>query len=414
MAAAVERQRFGSRFFTTALAAPGTTIAASVASRPRGRCHVAIVSDTYAPEVNGVAVTLARLAAGLRARGHKVSVVHPHRPALDPAGPRPDRWVTRVRGMPLPCYEGLRLGLPAGRQLRRRWTDERPDAVYVATEGLLGWSAVGSARRLGIPVYSGFHTNFPGYATHYGLGFLRPVITRYLRAFHRRTRGTVVPTEALRDHLAAAGFSNLGVLGRGVDGDLFTPARRSAALRRAWGLPEDGLAVLSVGRIAPEKNVGLAVRAYRAMQRCHPRLTFVIVGDGPLRATLQAASPDLRFCGSLTGEPLATHYASADVFLFPSETETFGNVTLEAMASGLAVVAFDYAAARLYIRDGQTGVLVPCGATTTFVERAADLVRSPDALPSLRQRARRHVAAVDWPNVVARFETLLTGERRLA
>jgi glycosyltransferase involved in cell wall biosynthesis len=269
------------------------------------------------------------------------------------------------------------------------------------------------ARRLGIPVLSGFHTDFVHYARHYGLGFLQPVIGRYLRLFHNRTLGTVVPTPALRDRLDTAGFANVQVLGRGVDVDLFSPARRSTTLRRRWGVDDDGLAVLYVGRVAAEKNVGLAILAYRAMQRCHPGLRLVVVGDGPLRPALQDAHPDLRFCGTRTGTDLAAHYASADVFLFPSETETFGNVTLEAMASGLAVLAYDYAAAGLHIADGQTGALAPRGDAAAFVERATDLVRAPQVLPSLRRRARAHAATVGWSQVVERFETLLIGERRL-
>ena len=138
-------------------------------------------------------------------------------------------------------------------------------------------------------------------------------------------------------------------------------------------------------------------------------LKFVIVGDGPFRATLQREHPDLIFCGVHTGEDLARHYASADVFLFPSETETFGNVTLEAMASGLVVVAYDYAAARMHITNGETGVLVPCGASQAFVDAAANLAQAPQSLPKMRWQARAYARSIDWPHVVEKFETLLTG-----
>jgi glycosyltransferase involved in cell wall biosynthesis len=168
-----------------------------------------------------------------------------------------------------------------------------------------------------------------------------------------------VPSFELHDRLQAIGLKNVSVLGRGVDRQLFTPERRCAALRHKWGVSDNELVVLSVGRIAPEKNLGLAIAAYHAMQRCSNSMRFVLVGDGPLRVTLQKAHPDLLFCGVHTGEQLARHYASADVFLFPSETETFGNVTLEAMASGLVVVAYNYAAAHMHITHGETGVLVP-------------------------------------------------------
>jgi glycosyltransferase involved in cell wall biosynthesis len=285
----------------------------------------------------------------------------------------------------------------------------RPEVVYVATEGPLGWSAVRTAQHLGIPVFGGFHTNFHCYSKHYYAGWLQPLIFRYLCWFHHRTRGTLVPSFELHDRLQAMDLKNVSVLGRGVDSQLFTPERRCAALRHKWGVSDNELVVLYVGRIAPEKNLGLAIAAYRAMQRCSNAVKFIIVGDGPLRITLQKAHPDLLFCGVHTGEQLARHYASADVFLFPSETETFGNVTLEAMASGLGVVAYNYAAAHMHITHGETGVLVPYGASQAFVDAAARLARAPQSLQQLRRQARAYVATIDWQGVVEQFTTLLTG-----
>jgi glycosyltransferase involved in cell wall biosynthesis len=261
---------------------------------------------------------------------------------------------------------------------------------------------------LGIPVLSGFHTNFHAYAKHYGAGWLCRPLARYLRWFHNRTAGTLVPSVDLRDRLHGEGFRNLHVLERGVDTILFAPTRRSAALRREWGAGEGDLVVLSVGRLAVEKNVALAVRTYRAMQAVPRVRRFVLVGEGPLGAALRAAHPDLVFTGVQRGARLAEHYASADVFVFASETETFGNVTLEAMASGLGVVAYDYAAARRHIADGDTGVLVPYGRAVAFVEGARRLVGSPRELAAMRRRARAAVLVFDWPRVVERFEEILT------
>src|SRR5262249_22394769 len=149
--------------------------------RPAERRRICLVTETFPPEINGVALTLARLASGLRARGHEVSVVCPRRPGT-PAG-AVDCEVTRVRGVALPWYRGLRAGLPAGRTLRELWSKQRPDAVYAATEGPLGWSAVHSARRLGVPVWSGFHTKFADYARHYGGRWVAPGVLAYLRIF---------------------------------------------------------------------------------------------------------------------------------------------------------------------------------------------------------------------------------------
>jgi len=373
------------------------------------RRHICVVSETYPPEVNGVALTLAHLVKGLLAQGHAVSLVRPHQRTADGPGCGRDCQVTLVRGVPLPGYRGLQFGLPAGGVLRRSWTRYRPDVVYVATEGPLGWSAVRSARRLGIPVFSGFHTNFDCYSKHYRAGCLRRVIFRYLCRFHNRTSGTLVPSLDLRDRLQAFGVHNVSVLGRGVDSQQFAPERRCGELRSRWGATEHDLVVLYVGRVAPEKNLGLAVAAYRAMQRSGVPVKFVIVGDGPLGAALRRDQVDLIFCGVHTGQRLATHYASADVFLFPSETETFGNVTLEAMASGLGVVAYNYAAAKMHIRHGETGVLVPYGDSHAFVDAAAKLECEPHALHKIRRQAREYAATLSWQHVVERFATLLTG-----
>jgi len=376
-----------------------------------GPRRVCVVTETYPPEINGVALTLAHLVGGLRARGHSVSVVRPRQPGDERvlAHRHLDDDVTLVAGVALPGYEEVRAGLPASGTLWRLWTRRRPDAVYVATEGPLGWSAVRTAERLGVPAFSGLHTKFAEYARHYRVGWLAPAIRRYLCRLHNRTRGTLVASAELGDQLRAAGFRNVSVLGRGVDSERFDPARRSLALRASWRAGEGDPVALYVGRLAPEKNVPLAIEAYRAMRRAHSGSRLVIVGDGPARRPLERAHPDLVFCGMRTGDQLAAHYASADLFLFPSETETFGNVTLEAMASGLVVVAYDYAAAHTHIAHGESGVLVPRGDTSAFVESAAALARWPDCLPPMRRRAREHAASVDWSGVVEQFEAFLTG-----
>src|SRR5208282_2823932 len=175
-----------------------------------------------------------------------------------------------------------------------------------------------------------------------------------------------------------------------------------------WGVSDTDLAILYVGRLAPEKNLAVAVDAYRSMKKKRESVKFVLVGDGPLRISLQNEHRDLIFCGTQIGEELAKHYASADVFLFPSETETFGNVTLEAMASGLVVIAYDYAAAKIHITHGETGVLVPYADSTAFIESAARLVLKPQSLHRIRRQAREYAASIGWPEVVAGFAALLT------
>jgi len=372
--------------------------------------HICVVTETYPPEINGVALTLGNLVKGLLARRHAVSVVHPRQQNL-----RKSDGLVRgcyseailVRGLPLPGYNGLQFGVPAGRLLRRSWRHHPPAVVYVATEGPLGWSAVRAARGLGIPTVSGFHTNFHHYCKHYGVGWLQHTALRYLRWFHNQTECTLVSNEELRTQLQGAGFSNVSILDRGVDNQLFDPQRRSIELRREWEVSDEDIVLLCVGRVAAEKNLALAIEAYRAIRRFNTRTRLVIVGDGPLRLRLQREHLDVIFAGTQTGEQLARYYASADLFLFPSETETFGNVTLEAMASALVVIAYNYAGAKLHISHGETGMSVPYGDAKAFVDAACSLVREPHVIERIRRQAREYVADLSWPRVAERFEALL-------
>jgi glycosyltransferase involved in cell wall biosynthesis len=279
--------------------------------------------------------------------------------------------------------------------------------VHVVTEGPLGWSALALAQRMGLPATSDFHTNFHSYSIHYGFGFLRSAIGGYLRRFHNRSLCTFVPTRQLRDELQRDGYRGLEVVARGVDTRLFSPARRNPALRRQWGAVDQEPVVIYVGRIAPEKNLPLVLSAFASMRRRVPRARLVLVGDGPARAQMQRLHPEHVFAGMRTGEDLATHYASADVFLFPSMTETFGNVTVEAMASGLAVVAYDYAAAREHLVHGDNGVLVPFGQADAFESEAARLIGDAERIRRLGRNARQTAERIDWDQINEQFAGVL-------
>lgn len=365
---------------------------------------IGMVTETYPPEINGVANTVFRFSEGLRAKGHRLQLIRPRQSGSERDE---EEHAMLVTGVPLPGYRGLRLGLPAGGRLTRLWRSQRPDIVYVATEGPLGWSAIRTAHRLGIPVISGFHTNFHAYSCHYGVSLLRGPIYRYLRDLHNRTTCTVVPTTALQQELSGSHFRTVEVVGRGVDLTLFSPLRRQAALRQSWGVRDHELVALYVGRLAPEKNLPLVIRAWQAMRARHPGVRLVLVGDGPLYKSLFHSHPDVVLAGEQRGEALAQHYASADLFLFASETETYGNVVLEAMASGLPAVAFDYAAPAMLIESGRSGQLVAPGDDAAFVVACERLVEQPARIAAMGVEARRCAADFDWPAVVDRFESLL-------
>ena len=371
--------------------------------------RVAFVTETYPPEVNGVALTVAQVVEGLHRRHHDVQLIRPRQDRSDAAETTVRFNEILTRGLPIPRYPNLRMGVPSKRALVQLWSVQRPDVVHIATEGPLGWSALQAAVLLKLPVSSDFRTNFHAYSKHYGISWLHKPIMAYLRKFHNRTRCTMVPTEALRRDLEGYGFQNLRVVARGVDTRRFDPQHRSADLRRQWGVDGEDLVVACVGRLAPEKNLNLLISAFDAIRCVAPRARLLMVGDGPMRAELQARCPDAVFAGQRTGHDLAAHYASADLFLFPSITETFGNVTTEAMASGLPVVAFDYAAAAQLIRNGENGCLVPFGIAPAFVHAAAELASDATGCRAIGLQARRTARALDWDDVVARFEAVLAG-----
>jgi len=373
----------------------------------RPQLRIAVVTETYPPEVNGVAMTLGRLVNGLQVRNHQVQLIRPRQNDGDQPQPTATLSEHLQRGIALPRYEGLKMGLPAKAALTRLWTRQRPDVVQIATEGPLGWSALAAANKLRLPVASDFHTNFHSYSSHYGFGLLRRAIVAYLRKFHNKAAVTLVPTEGIRRELLAHGYENIEIIGRGVDTQLFHPGRRDAALRAQWGVRENETAVLYVGRLAAEKNLSLVFGAFDAMHQAHPATRLVLVGDGPERASWQAKRPDAVFCGTQVGEALAAHYASGDVFLFPSLTETWGNVTIEAMASGLAVVAYDCAAAEEIIRHGENGLKVAPEDQAAFIAQAVSLASDVARQRRLGTAAAARAAQLSWDAIIDSFERVL-------
>ncbi|MBL8330206.1 MAG: glycosyltransferase family 1 protein [Rubrivivax sp.] len=370
--------------------------------------RIAMVTETYPPEVNGVALTVARVVQGLRSRQHSVQLIRPRQSAAGDGGASSGRFdEVLLGGLPVPRYPHLRMGVPSTRALVSLWTRQRPDLVHIATEGPLGWSALRAALKLKLPVASDFRTNFQSYMQHYGMAWLRKPMTAYLRKFHNRTRVTCVPTPALRDELSALGFERLRVVPRGVDTQRFDPARRSAALREQWGAGPGTPVMLCVSRLAPEKNLSLLLDIFDTLRAERADLRLVLVGDGPMKETIASRSPHCLMAGMRHGEDLAAHYASADLFVFPSLTETFGNVTLEALSSGLPVVAFRQAAAGLIIQDGRQGLLAPPDDPAALLQATRRAVDDEPLRQSLGLQARQTALTLDWERVIDQFEALL-------
>ncbi|BAL24945.1 glycosyltransferase family 1 protein [Azoarcus sp. KH32C] len=369
---------------------------------------IAIVTETYPPELNGVALTVERAVHHLRERGHRVSVVRPRQGA-----DQGHEDAMLVRGLPLPRYPGLQFGLPAPLRLLQRWREVRPDVVHIVTEGPLGWSALVAARQLDIPVTTDYRTHFQKYSGYYRLGPLAGIIAAALRAFHNHSDVTFVPTRALADEMTQRGYRKLACVGRGVDTQLFSPLRRSRQLRVAWGVGDEHLVVLHVGRLAPEKDPALVRAAFRAIRELRPDARLVWVGDGPLRANLQRADEGEadsgeRFVGIQRGEDLAMHYASADLFLFPSLSETFGNVVLEAMASALPIVAYDIGAAGEHLKDrAAASVVSTADGPSAFIAAARALALLDDTRRLFGANARDIALELAWPLILGRFEAQL-------
>ncbi|HQS58387.1 MAG: glycoside hydrolase [Gallionellales bacterium 35-53-114] len=370
--------------------------------------RIAVVSETYPPDVNGVAVTVAGMVGGMRQRGHYVHLVRLRHHKRDVAVQEEGYAETLVSGIPLPGCHEWKIGMPARNRLLRQWQLQRPDIVHIATEGPLGWSAMHAARKLGIPVATNsFYSHLHNVSQHHGTALLSNCIASYLRNFHNKADCTMVSTVDMQKHLQQAGYKNVEMVTRGIDTELFHPRKRSEALRQQWGADVDTPVVVLVSRLTEEKNLQVVINAFEQMQVIIGDAKLVMVGDGPARARLQKQYPQIVFAGMRTGEDLAEHYASGDVFLYPSLTESYGSVTVEAMASGLAVLAYDYAAARQYIRHDVNGLLAPFNDTDAFFRQAIALIQIPDRIQRLRNRARLAVEPMAWANVAGKVERLL-------
>jgi len=367
---------------------------------------ITLVTETFPPEVNGVAMTLSRLVNGLAARGHELTVVRP-RQKNEPQEKAHGYGEKVVMGLPIPGYPGLRFGLPNRLSLLRYIDREKPDIIHVATEGPLGVMAINLARKRGIPISSSFHTNFHSYSEHYGSAIFLKLVLGYLRWVHNRTGVTFAPSPDVVQLLSKDGFKNVDLLGRGVDTQLFNPGRRDESLRKEWGAQADTPVAIYVGRVASEKNLPLSVEAVERMRKVLPGLKFVIVGDGPIRKKLQEKHPDFHFAGMRHGEDLARHYASADSFPFASTSETFGNVVTEAMASGLVVSAYAYAAPGKYIRHGENGFLAPYDEREAFLSACEEMANRRADWPTLAKAAVETVAPLSWDRIIDHFEAVL-------
>lgn len=370
----------------------------------RPRLKIAIVTETWPPEINGVALSLMHLCKGLQANGHRILLIRPNQ-HYKCAEFKPDQECL-VRPQAIPKYETLQFGWPQYVKVGQALDNFSPDIVHIVTEGPLGLCALYAAKARHYAVSSGFHSPFHDFSRFFNLTFLIKPIQRYLTWFHNQTQLTCVPSQDTERALRELGIHcDLQVVGRGVDTEHFHPKHRCHRLRQQWGATSSSRVLLYVGRLSPEKEVDLIIQAYVQLRAHDSSVQLVIVGDGPDRTRLEqrAAGHDVIFTGALTGRDLSHVYASADAFVFASQVETFGNVVLEAMASGLPVWAYNYACAQQHIQPNVSGVLIELAQPQAFLQ-ALQQLPPIEQLKCMGQKARFSVANVGWQLPVQQLE----------
>jgi phosphatidylinositol alpha 1,6-mannosyltransferase len=380
-----------------------------VVKAERGALRIALVTSSYNYIADGVALTLNRLVGYLESQGVEVLVFAPtaQKPAFVHNG-----TIVPVPSIPLPGRPEYRLVLRMPGEVKRQLLDFKPDIIHVAVPDLLGHAALALANAHGIPAVATYHTRYETYLRHYW--YLAPfegLLTRILRRFYGACREVYVPSDSTRDALLADGLKdNFKPWPRGIDTERFDPARRSAAWRARHGIGADELVVLHVSRLVREKRLDTLTAALNKISLPHK---VMIVGDGPDRGTVERELPQAIFTGFLSGDELATAYASSDIFVFPSDSESFGNVTLEAMASGLPTVCADATGSRSLVVPGETGFLAPADDAQDFARHITAVAQDTGLRRRLGQAARVRALTFSWDETLARmlgyYRALLPG-----
>ena len=378
-------------------------------------CHgmrLLVCTDSYPPQLNGVSVVTALTVSGLTARGWQCAVVAPAYPAQpgaplasDPAVP-----VTSLPSAPLPGYRDVRVALPAWGTMRRAVRAFAPDVVHCTTEFVVGRLGMAAARRAGVPVVTSYHTDFVQYTVRYGIPWMRRPVMGWLGRFHGGAALTLTPSEAARADVTALGAPHVSVWGRGIDTAAFHPRHRSVALRERLAQGAETV-FLHVGRLAPEKDVGVLLDAFRRLAERMPpgRVRLLVAGDGPARAALERqAGAQVTFLGAVDRtRDLPALYASCDAFAYASTTETLGLVVLEAMASGMPVVAVPAGGVADHLRDGINGVAYPPGDPAACAAALQRLAVDPPLRTRLGAGARADAESKGWEAELDRLDALL-------
>lgn len=376
---------------------------------------IAYFSESLLPHVDGVSRTLAQLFGFLEANGVGFRVFAPYIP------PPEVSWGDRVRHVPyihVPLRPDYRMTVPMGHKISQRLDEYGPDLIHVVSPTPIAVRAEKYGKRRRIPVVASFHTHFVSYFQYYHLGALEGFGWWLMRKFYARTEVVYAPSRGIIRELAGHGITNTELWSRGIDLKRFSPGFRDAGLRARVGADDDTPVVLFVSRLVKEKDLADLVAAERILVRRGVRHRLVLVGDGPMREELEKELPDAFFAGHQTGEALARWYASGDVFVFPSTTETFGNVILEAHASGLPAVVVDRGGPPDLVEPGETGLIARANDPADFAAKIESLLADPGARRRMGCRAREAASAHDWGAINGRllesYRRVVAGHRRSA
>ncbi len=365
--------------------------------------RIAYFTDTYLPQINGVSHTLEKLGDYLRERDIQHMFFAPQYSEIPPAvGTSPE---TRFKSISLPFYPECRLSLPLYPHLCRLADEFKPDIIHLTDPLGIGLAGLKYARDRGIPVVSSFHTNFDVYLKYYNLEYLEGFVWGLFRWFHGFSQINFCPSQDTLQVLAGKGLKNLRIWSRGIDTLRFSPDLRSWDVRKRLKA-EDKLIFLYVGRLAAEKDLDIFMESIEIVNSsCAEKVQFVFVGDGPYAALMkERARENVVFTGYLKGRELATMYASCDAFAFPSSTETFGNVVLEAMASGLPVIAVNSGGVKDNVLHEYNGLMCPPRDANSFAQAIIRLAENQQLIRTLAANAREHAATQSWSRI---FDQLL-------
>lgn len=367
---------------------------------------VALFTDTYLPDVNGVARTLGRWVEYLESHGVTCRVFAPQ---SDNGGGSDynDSMVERFYSIPFLLYPECKLAIPNPISIKKMLQEFKPDIIHCATPFNLGLYGLHYAKKNKIPVVASYHTHFDQYLQYYKIQWVEGMLWRYLGWFHQTCRKIYVPSKSTLSYLQERGFLNLEVWSRGVDVARFHPeVDRQAVLTKAGANP-DKFSLLYVGRLAPEKSVDVLLEAFDSLpEHLKSRAELILAGDGPLHEELSETygdREDIRFLGFVEGRELADLFAAADLFVFPSATETFGNVVLESMASGTAVIGVEAGGVQDTVRHMETGWLSPVGDVEAFAGAIATLMENDELRGSISTAGREYALLQTWDSIFSRL-----------